>query len=87
MGLRGGWGAFSVKLVIIHTAYTNYPKANKKKIKGNFDSETEEKPNNFPSFIEMESTEEIPLSKLSPFKIEKILSKNLKPKAVQKTKK
>ena len=52
------------------------------------DNETEEKPNNFPSFIVMESTEEIPLSKLSPFKIEKkILSKNLKPKTVKKLKK
>ena len=29
----------------------------------------------------MESAEEIPLSKLSPFKIEKILSKSLKPKS------
>ena len=35
----------------------------------------------------MESAEEIPLSKLSPFKIEKILSKSLKPKTVKKKKK
>ena len=32
----------------------------------------------------MESAEEIPLSKLSPFKMEKILSKSLKPKTVKK---
>ena len=35
----------------------------------------------------MESAEEIPLSKLSLFKIEKILSKSLKPKAVKNLKK
>ena len=34
----------------------------------------------------MESTEEFPLSKLSPFKIEKVLSKNLKSKTVKKLK-
>ena len=62
-------------------ANTNKPQANKKKIMVKF-WQTEEKSNNFPSFILMESTEEIPLSKLSPFKIEKILSKNLKPKTV-----
>ena len=32
----------------------------------------------------MEAAEEIPLSKLSPLKIEKILSKSLKPKTVLK---
>ena len=58
--------------MIIHMANTNKPQANKKKIWKSSDSETEEKPNNFPSFIVMESTEEIPLSKLSPFKIENI---------------
>ena len=65
-------------------ANTNKPQANKTKLWESSDSETEEKPNNFSSFIVMESTEEIPLSKLSPFKIEKILSKNLKPKTVKK---
>ena len=50
------------------------------------DSETEEKPNYFLSFIVMESAEEIPLSKLSPFKIEKILSKSLKLKTVKNLK-
>ena len=69
-------------------ANTNKPQANeKKRLWESSDSETEEKPNNFPSFIVMESTEEIPLSKLSPFKIEKILSKNLKSKSIKKTKK
>ena len=32
----------------------------------------------------MESAEEIPLSKLSPFKIDKILSKSLKSKSFKK---
>ena len=58
-------------------ANTNKPQANnnKKRLWESSDSETEEKPNNFPSFILMESTEEIPLSKLSPFKIEKYYQK------------
>ena len=60
---------------------TNKTQANKKKQKN---SETEEKSNYFLSFIVMESAEEIHLSKLSPFKIEKILSKSLKPKTVKK---
>ena len=76
-----------MKLIIIHIANTNKPQANKKKrLWESSDSETEEKPNNFPCFIVRESTEEIPLSKLFPFKIEKMLSKNLKPKTVKKLK-
>ena len=63
------------------------PKLIKKRLWESSDSETEEKPNYFPSFIVMESAEETPLSKLSPFKIEKILSKSLKPKTVKKLKK
>ena len=66
---------------------TNKTQANKKKrLWESSDSETEEKPNYFLSFIVMESAKAIPLSKLSPFKIEKILSKSLKPKAVKKLK-
>ena len=53
----------------------------KKRLWESSDSETEEKPNYFPSFIVIESAEEIPLS---PFKIEKILSKSLKPKTIKK---
>ena len=34
----------------------------------------------------IESSEEIPLNKLSPFKIEKNIIKNLKPKTVNKLK-
>ena len=61
---------------------TNKTQAKKKdkRFKGSSDSKTEGKPNYFPSFTEMESAEEIQLSKLFPFKIEKILSKSLKPK-------
>ena len=65
---------------------TNKTQANKKKDYESSDSETEEKSHYLLSFIMMESAEEIPLSKLSPFKIEKILSKILKPKAVKKLK-
>ena len=61
---------------------TNQTQANKKRLWESSDSETEEKPNNLPSFIVMESTGEIPHSKLSPFKIKKLLSKSLKPKKV-----
>ena len=49
-------------------ANTNKPQVNiKKRLWESSDSETEEKPKNFLSFIVMESTENI-LSKLSPFK-------------------
>ena len=58
----------------------------KKRLWENCDCKTEEKPSYFPSFIMMESAEGIPLSKLSPFKIEKILSKSLKPKTVKNLK-
>ena len=58
----------------------NKTQANKKWPWESSDREREEKQNYFPSFIVMESAEEIPLSKLSPFKIEKIFSKRLKPK-------
>ena len=60
----------------------NANKTNKKYSGESSESESEEKPNYFPSFIIMESAKEIPLSKLSPVKIEKILSKSLKPKTV-----
>ena len=36
----------------------------------------------FPSFIVME---DLPITKISPFKIEKILSEKIKPKTVKKT--
>ena len=49
----------------------------KKRLWESSDSETEEKPNYFPSFIVMESAEEIPLS---PFKIEKNIIKKFKTK-------
>ena len=62
-------------------------KKKKKRLWESSDSETEEKSNYCPSFILMKSAEEIPLSKLSPFKTEKILSKSLKPKTVKKKKK
>ena len=63
----------------------NQPQANKKKrLWESSDSESEENFNNFPSFIVMESIEETPLSKISPFKIEKFLSRKLKPKTVKK---
>ena len=79
--------ACSMKLshLIIWITQTK-PKLIKKKLWESSDCETEEKPNYFPSFIVVESAEEIPQSKLSPFNIEKILSKSLKPKAVKKLK-
>ena len=49
---------------------TNKTEANKKrKLWESSDRKTEEKSNYFPSFIVMETVEEIPLSKLSLFKI------------------
>ena len=51
----------------------NKTQANKKKDSGKVLTVRQEKPNYFPSFTMMESAEEIPLSRLSPFKIEKIL--------------
>ena len=67
-----------MKLTSNYMDNTNKTQANKKKLWESSDCETEEKPNYFLSFIVMESAEEIPLSKLSLFKIEKILSKNLR---------
>ena len=69
MGLRGGWGACSMKLTSNYMDNTNKTQANKKRLWERSDSETKEKPNYFLSFIVMESAEEIPLSKLSPFKL------------------
>ena len=57
-------------------------KKKKKKTLGKFWLWDRRKTKLFP--IVMESAEEIPLSKLSLFKIEKILSKSLKPKTVKK---
>ena len=67
---------------------TNKTQANKKKKRlwESSDNETEEKSNYFLSFFVMESAEEIPLSKLSLFKIEKILSRSLKPQLKKKLK-
>ena len=55
-------------------------KFKKKRLWESSDSETEEKSNYFPSLIMMVSAEEIPLSKLSLFKIEKKIIKKFKTK-------
>ena len=65
---------------------TNKTQAKKKKDWESSDNETEEKSNYFPFFFVMESAEEIPSNKVSLYKMEKILSKSLKPKTFQKLK-
>ena len=69
-----------MKLTSNYMDNTNKTQANKKRFWKSSDCETEEKSNYFPSFIAMESAEEIPLSKLSPFKIEKNIIKKFQTK-------
>ena len=84
IGLHGEWGAQSVKLKIPY----EYRKKTKAKqisqthVETYSDNELDQ--TLFPKFIVLESTEDTPINKLSPFIIEKILSLVIKPKSIKK---
>ena len=94
-GLRGGWGACSMKLIITFMENINKPQDYKKKQqkRTHFDvsdiscSDDEQKyklvSSSFPEYITTESKEKTPITSMSPFIIEKILFANISPNMVK----
>ena len=81
--LHVGWGAYSMKLINLLQIITN--KSTKRPRFKSSDSEPEIVYQNTPTYMVIQSTEDIPITKISPFKIAQILSKQIKPTTIKKS--
>ena len=85
--LRGGWGAQSVNSTKIPMDTNQNPSKKTPKLKcphAESDSDNDPDQTLFPKFILLESMEDSPITKLSPFIIEKTLNSFIKAKSVKK---
>ena len=83
MGLRGGWGACSMKLIQHFYGFRKNKKTQAKRPLIECDSDNDEP---YPRFIILESKEQPPLTKTSPFVIEKSISALITPNIVKNLK-
>ena len=80
--LSGGWGAYSMKLINLSQIITN--KSTKRPHFKSSDSEPEIIYQNTPTYMVIQSTEDIPINKIFLFKIEQIFYKQIKPTTISK---